>query len=673
MPRKPRDLPDFFEQDSLTKKVRCLICKEEDPENFGSWILKNSLSGHLASDIHSAHVQNKERRQQELEENTRKLHDVYSGPEASLSEPVDPGPYSPLPAMFDDEYSRPHSPTYANYASAGLAPPIIPTSMTVHDPDEERNRLRAEVERMLSQSDQHEDDDDITLPQGVTREDIDNGEEELDDDLAYTQGPVDNAYFPYANKITMLLDILDNLPRLRMSSNQFKMILWTLKECNVSNVPSYDAFRKMQERLRKLCGSEPKLYTSSVGNRFYVNDIRDTTCFTLGRNVVDSDYFIPFNSKEFQSDLSTLIGNVLDAFGDQDPAKILLKIKLHLLPHIVEDAARFGPPIRNATEVFECFNAIFRLCSILSNHQAPSRDIALKFASMDRMKHILSGGYWKVDDDWICAGPNVLSVLKKKPIIQRHLGWVPPRTLVGGHMRLVAKAKASFIGWKDTHACSFMKYEPILAFGSWVFARDSENKVVVGRIRELLVPEKCPEGVPSGLVTLERFLVSEMLHPEFGMPALQRPADINLHGITVVATAIMFRFSAEHDCRLVKCAPTALRRVMQERQETSQSIKLLAHGDDNHFVINMAGIHNATLVRRNLPVALTVPRPLYLDREAHHHQVAVGLRVAQTLKRARTQEKRRATMKAKQLAKAGTGTDGSDEEDEENDSDARKC
>jgi hypothetical protein len=55
---------------------------------------------------------------------------------------------------------------------------------------------------------------------------------------------------------------------------------------------------------------------------------------------------------------------------------------------------------------------------------------------------------------------------------------------------------------------------------------------------------------------------------------------------------------------------------MQEHQETSQSIKLLAHGDDNHFVINMADIHNATLLRCNLPVALTVPRPLYLDREA---------------------------------------------------------
>jgi hypothetical protein len=93
--------------------------------------------------------------------------------------------------------------------------------------------------------------------------------------------------------------------------------------------------------------------------------------------------------------LTILIGNVLDAFGNNDPAKILLKIKIHLLTHIVEDVIRFGPAIRNSTEIFECFNAIFRLCSILSNHQAPSRDIARKFASMDRLKHILSGGFWK--------------------------------------------------------------------------------------------------------------------------------------------------------------------------------------------------------------------------------------------------------------------------------------
>lgn len=133
-----------------------------------------------------------------------------------------------------------------------------------------------------------------------------------------------------------------------------------------------------------------------------------------------------------KADLDILIANVLDAFGDVDPAKIIIKIKLHLLPHLKEDIRRFGPAIRNSTEVFECFNAIFRLCSILSNHQAPSRDIAWKFTSMDRLKHILSSGYWLQDGVWVQAGASVRRVLHSEPIIQRHLGWVPQRCIIPG-------------------------------------------------------------------------------------------------------------------------------------------------------------------------------------------------------------------------------------------------
>ncbi|KAJ6618968.1 hypothetical protein B0H10DRAFT_2371976 [Mycena sp. CBHHK59/15] len=1111
----------YVEQDPSSKKVRCLVCKEGDPMNFGKWITKGSLAGHIKSDAHESHLQNKQRRLQELENNAQKLRDVYSGPESHLPGSQQP-PHIPLPSMFDCDDGQPPSPTYADYAAAGLAAPIIPTHMQLHDPNEERNRLRAEVERMLSQSEQNADKDDITITAMVNALhslDLENEEEdELDDDMAYTHVPVGSAYSPYPNKVTMLLDILDNLPRLRMSSNQFKMILWILKQCNVSNVPSYNSFHKMQDKLRNLCGSEPKSYTSSVGNRFFVNDIRETiardfsnpevakhlqfdpeettgplsevwqaqrwkeykpseltpmyadglrqfyidevaaledaslaipvawikkegvlsaNCFevtpavtglTIGtvmrsvpasafrynyheiiervgeikwaggsdflvrpnppsssledsnapkmpnvlRELAEGDdlyvimvpiwaddvsgnkskqynkhinmylansnlpgqllqqeYFVRFVSTsphatspeqfsaikeqiqsthtkpircynaetkrncrtilrlpslptdnpqqseeashmggnancgcrrckaggphevtesdegyhtmhyapitrlqtatdvkdkvaqywidillkkaremkannpgrsaesikeelqgwlseqpgdkvnplldisgldpnrdtpveilhtillgiikyvwyilhsgwseaqrdlfvirlqstdidgltippiraaymmqyrngligkhfktlmqtmvfhvhdlvspelfilvksvselgaslwvheigdmaKYTTDLSILIGNVLDAFGDQDPAKILLKIKLHLLPHIVEDAVRFGPPIRNSTEVFECFNAIFRLCSILGNHQAPSRDIAMKFASMDRMKHILSGGFWKVGDEWVCAGPNVLSVLKTMPIIQRHLGWVPHRTLVPGKMHLAAKSKAPFMRWKETQACSPTNILTPLgsvrwcsAIGvtaqsgdlcrvhSWIFAQDNEKQVVVGRIREILMPETCPEGVPTGLVTLDRFLVSEARHPDFGMPILQKPSDVNLHTITVLAT---------------------------ERQEISQTTKLLAHGDDEHFVINMAALHNATLLRRNLSEALTVPCPLYTDRQAHHHEVAIHLRTAQTLKHARTQEKRQATLKAKELAQAGTQSSDEGSESEE--------
>lgn len=101
-------------------------------------------------------------------------------------------------------------------------------------------------------------------------------------------------------------------------------------------------------------------------------------------------------------------------------------MKLQILPNLVDDIRRFGPAIRYSTEVFECFNAIFRLCSVLSNHLAPSRDIANKFASMDSLKHILSGGYWKSSEGWVCAGPRVTDILHKDTFIQRHLGWVAP-------------------------------------------------------------------------------------------------------------------------------------------------------------------------------------------------------------------------------------------------------
>jgi len=72
-----------------------------------------------------------------------------------------------------------------------------------------------------------------------------------------------------------MLDIVDNLPRLRMSSNLFRMVLWVLKESGLSNVPSYEAFRKMQTDLRKRCGSEPTECKSSLGNIFYMNDIQE--------------------------------------------------------------------------------------------------------------------------------------------------------------------------------------------------------------------------------------------------------------------------------------------------------------------------------------------------------------------------------------------------------------
>jgi hypothetical protein len=69
-----------------------------------------------------------------------------------------------------------------------------------------------------------------------------------------------------------LLDVLDNLPRLRMSSSLLQMVLWLLRRCQVANVPTLKGFRKMQTSMQSLCEFEPETFTSDLGNVFTIND-----------------------------------------------------------------------------------------------------------------------------------------------------------------------------------------------------------------------------------------------------------------------------------------------------------------------------------------------------------------------------------------------------------------
>lgn len=115
-----------------------------------------------------------------------------------------------------------------------------------------------------------------------------------------------------------------------------------------------------------------------------------------------------------------------------DPSRIQYKYKLHRLAHIKEDIRRFGPAILFATEIFECWNAVFRLCSVLSNHQAPSRDIAETLADMERFKHQVSGGWWKTMTGYVQAGDNVKKFLSRNKELQRRLGWMDTKALAPG-------------------------------------------------------------------------------------------------------------------------------------------------------------------------------------------------------------------------------------------------
>ncbi|KAF8990957.1 hypothetical protein BDZ89DRAFT_1151735 [Hymenopellis radicata] len=107
-------------------------------------------------------------------------------------------------------------------------------------------------------------------------EDEAESEDDDDDGICEDMNALDNSqYWPYPNKPTMLLDILDNMGRCRFSSTQIKLIIQFAQALGAQDVPSY-CFRKLQTKLRLTSGSEPKMHTSYLRNHFYMNDIRET-------------------------------------------------------------------------------------------------------------------------------------------------------------------------------------------------------------------------------------------------------------------------------------------------------------------------------------------------------------------------------------------------------------
>ncbi|OBZ65812.1 hypothetical protein A0H81_01426 [Grifola frondosa] len=114
------------------------------------------------------------------------------------------------------------------------------------------------------------------------------------------------------------------------------------------------------------------------------------------------------NMTEYLADLKIATNNVLDLFALIDPSKIWSKIKLHILAHVHEDISRFGPIIGRSTEIFECFNAIFRFCAVLTNRRSPSHDIAMQLADQEALKQRITGGMWQQSEsEWVQASSQV--------------------------------------------------------------------------------------------------------------------------------------------------------------------------------------------------------------------------------------------------------------------------
>jgi hypothetical protein len=70
-----------------------------------------------------------------------------------------------------------------------------------------------------------------------------------------------------------ILDLLDSMPRLRLSGATMKSILWALKALNVPDVPSFRQLRSVQKALAQKINISPSRHESAMGNIFYQNSL----------------------------------------------------------------------------------------------------------------------------------------------------------------------------------------------------------------------------------------------------------------------------------------------------------------------------------------------------------------------------------------------------------------
>ncbi|KAH9848940.1 hypothetical protein C2E23DRAFT_888770 [Lenzites betulinus] len=389
------------------------------------------------------------------------------------------------------------------------------------------------------------------------------------------------------------------------------------------------------------------------------------------------------NLDEYLADLKIYIANLLDIWATVDPNRIIVKQKLHVLVHLIENIRRHGPAVLYSTEIFD-------------------HDIARRMAGIELFKHQVSGGWWLQEDtttaagrsnprsapdpplenldgcptspsSYTRAGENVRNFLQQHPALQRRLGWVSPLVLTPGTVKLLPsklQAPCTWLSARGTaeiptpvglskpteclwYSCKYLiaRSRDICKPGSWIFFCDGAGVSHAGRISKIL---SCMEE-KQAVAIVDRYNIDTTRDPYFNMPVLHRACDPEGHGLStqIPVQSVSFIFNAQHDCRACKCIRLEDQRIRQERTLTERTRKVLMHEPTDRYLVNMHALHNAALIRSILPRTLTAPIAYVADREAHHKERSAAMRVSGPLKRAEAQAKAAETRARNKTAKDG--------------------
>ncbi|KAF8966226.1 hypothetical protein BDZ97DRAFT_1657897 [Flammula alnicola] len=306
------------------------------------------------------------------------------------------------------------------------------------------------------------------------------------------------------------------------------------------------------------------------------------------------------------------------------------KSKFHIILHIPAHIRRFGPAILFATESFESFNAVIRAKSVHSNRQAPSRDIAMAFAQGNRVRHLLSGGYFipahllstplnetlprpemLVPTNWRTVGPGPLHLIHADQTVQNYLGLlaVGERTLSLGICCTYCRPGQLYVTGREVCLLNGDK----CVVGQHVIVQPPRPNMptFIACLREIIQQvgsQNHDNSRPDGL--LLETVDSSNTSTKFQMPRLQYLNEWSF----VPISDLLCTVNTQHDCDTNKCTTSGFRYVYQERVRTQRRAPIVQHiKNPDDLILNTAQMRDAIHLQKfRIPPAV-LDEPAVID------------------------------------------------------------
>ncbi|KAJ7736951.1 hypothetical protein DFH07DRAFT_842427, partial [Mycena maculata] len=300
-------------------------------------------------------------------------------------------------------------------------------------------------------------------------------------------------------------------------------------------------------------------------------------------------------------DLDKYIGDLEDAIDHFLDCTCRLSLnwfnkpKFHVILHLPTHIHRFGPAMLFATEGFESFNAIIRTCSVHSNRHVPSRDIAIRMARGNRLRHLLSGGFFPRSLlDLNSFGSRLLGLGESEggdtpgncSKIGKQMRWSATESAKAG----VLLPALNSLGNADT-----LVYTPgviILTNGDACRVGDSvvyDSTTYAGTYRHIgrvieivqVLGSPAEQAGKADLVIVARTVIGES-HNLYCMRRVQEMDEVQSLNIKEIQCTV----NVQHNCADNKCALSRSKKIYQEHEEVSQKALEVGHLSKTDCVVN---------------------------------------------------------------------------------------